>query len=166
MAMPLIAEPKQGRPGKFPRIYDCRVLKGLLEKLPFKIERLREFVKRFCTNGSLWSIYRLSAYSHAEVNERFRTLIGFNFGGVDYVYNCVPFGLLTSAYAPAKLTAVATEVLRRSELATALMMYLDDFGGSIGPVPEHPRMAQIVATTETEALHRPRHQDQAPGLNA
>ena len=46
MAMPLITEPKPGRPGKFRLIHDCRVLNELLEKLPFKMERLRDFVKQ------------------------------------------------------------------------------------------------------------------------
>ena len=89
-------------------------LNELLEKLPFKMERLRDFVKQLCADDTLWSIDLLSAYSHAEVNERFRTLIGFNFEGTDCVYNCLPFGLRTSAYAFAKLTAVTAEVLRRA----------------------------------------------------
>ena len=121
----------------------------MLEKLPFKMERLRDFVKQLCADDTLWSIDLLSAYSHAEVNERFRTLIGFNFEGTDYVYNCLPFGLRTSAYAFAKLTAVTAEALRRSGLVTALIVYLDDFGGSIGPVPDHARMARIVATIKS-----------------
>ena len=149
MIMPLIVEPKPGRPDKFRLIHDCRVLNELLEKLPFKMERLRDFVKQLCADDTLWSIDLLSAYSHAEVNERFRTLIGFNFEGTDYVYNCLPFGLRTSAYAFAKLTAVTAEALRRSGLVTALIVYLDDFGGSIGPVPDHPRMARIVATIKS-----------------
>ena len=149
MIIPLIAEPKPGRPGKFRLIQDCRVLNELLEQLPFKMERLRDFVKQLCTGDTIWSIGLLSAYSHAEVNERFRTLIGFNSEGVDYVYNCLPFGLRTSAYASAKLTAVTAEVLRRSGLVTVLIGYLDDFGGSIGPAPDHPRMARVVATTES-----------------
>ena len=45
MIMPLIVEPKPGRPDKFRLIHDCRVLNELLEKLPFKMERLRDFVK-------------------------------------------------------------------------------------------------------------------------
>ena len=98
---------------------------------------------------ALWSIGLLSAYSHAEVNERFRILIGFNFEGVNYVYNCLPFGLRTSAYAFAKPTAVTAEVLQRSELVTALIVYLSGFGGSIGPVPVHPRMAQVLAAVES-----------------
>ena len=107
------------------------------------MERLRDFVKQ------LWSIYLLSAYSHAEVSERFRAMTGSNVEGVFYVYNCLPFGLRTSAYASAKLTAVTAEVVRRSELVTALIVHLDDFGGSIGPEPDHPRMARIVTTAES-----------------
>ena len=145
MVMPLIVEPKPGRPGRFRLIHDCRVLNELLERLPFQMERLHDFVKQLCAGDRLWSIDLLSAYSHAEVNERFRTLLGFSFEGVDYVYNCLPFGLRTSAFAFAKLTAVTAEELRRSGLVTALIVYLDDFGGSVGQVADHERMAKIVA---------------------
>ena len=82
------------------------------------MKRLRDFVKPLCTDETLWSIGLLCAYSHAEVNKRFRTLTGFNFESADYVYNCLSFGLRTSAYAFAKLTAVTAGVLRRSGLVT------------------------------------------------
>ena len=121
MIMPLIAEPKPGQPERFRPIHDCRVLNDLMAKPPFKMERLRDFVKKLCTDDTLWSIDLLSAYSHAEVNERFRTLIGFNSEGVDYVYNCLPFGLRTSAYAFAKLTAVTARSLSRALLSYRLV---------------------------------------------
>ena len=79
------------------------------------------------------------------IASRFRTLLGFTFEGVDYVYNCLPFGLRTSAFAFAKLTAVTAEELRRSGLVTALIVYLDDFGGSVGQAADRERMAKIVA---------------------
>ena len=44
MIMPLIVEPKPGRPDKFRLIHDCRVLNELLEKLPFKMERFVQSV--------------------------------------------------------------------------------------------------------------------------
>ena len=45
LIMPLIVEPKPGRPGKFRLIHDCRHLNKLLEKLPFKMGNLTDFVK-------------------------------------------------------------------------------------------------------------------------
>ena len=135
MVMPLIVEPKPGRPGKFRLIHDCRILNELLERLPFKMERLQDFVKQLRSDDTLWSIDLASAYHHVEVNERFRTLIGFSFEGVDYVYNRLPFGLRTSAYAFARLTAVTAGVLWISGLVSALIVYLDDFGGSPCPCP-------------------------------
>ena len=59
--MPLIVGPKPGRPGKFVLIHDCRVLNELLGKLPFKMKRLRDFVKQLCADDTLWSIDLLSA---------------------------------------------------------------------------------------------------------
>ena len=90
--MPLIAEPKPGRPGKFRLIHDCRIPNDLPELFPFKMERLQDFVKQLCADGTLWSIDLASAYHHVEVNERFRILIGSSFEGVDYVHNYPPFG--------------------------------------------------------------------------
>ena len=86
------------------------------------MERLHDFVKQLCAEGRLWSIDMFSAYSHAEVNVRFRTLLGFSFAGVDDVYNCLLFGLRTSAFAFAKLTAVTAEELRRSGLVIELIV--------------------------------------------
>ena len=65
------------------------------------------------------------------------------------MYNCLPFVLHTSAYAFAKLTAVTAEVPRISGLVSALVVYLGDFGGSVGRVADHERMAKIVATVES-----------------
>jgi hypothetical protein len=45
LVMPLIVEPKPGRPGKFRLIHDCRHLSKLLGKWPFKIDNLTDFVK-------------------------------------------------------------------------------------------------------------------------
>ena len=144
MVMPLIAEPKPGRSGKFRLNHDAYVRNDYLVRPVFKMERLADFVKQLGRDDLLWSIDLQNTYGHVEVNERFRTLLGFRFEGVDYIYNCLPFGLRTSAYAFAKLTAVTAEELRWRGLMSALIVYLDDFGGSSGPVKDHERMAAIV----------------------
>jgi hypothetical protein len=42
LIMPLIMEPKPGRPGKSRLIHDCRHLNKLLDKWPFKMEYLTD----------------------------------------------------------------------------------------------------------------------------
>jgi hypothetical protein len=46
LVMPLIVEPKPGRPGKFRLINDCRHLSKLLDKWPLKIGNSMEFLKQ------------------------------------------------------------------------------------------------------------------------
>ena len=61
LIMPLIVEPKPGRPGKFRLIHDCRHLNKLLDKWPFKMENLTNFVKQ-CRSWT--SSFRLTSKAH------------------------------------------------------------------------------------------------------
>jgi hypothetical protein len=149
MIMSLLVTPKSGKPGKFRLIHDCRPLNELLEKWAFKMERLSDFVKELSELDRLFSIDIQSAYHHVEIMPRFRTLLGFTFEGVDYVYNCLPFGLATSAYVFCKFTAVTARALRLSELVTALIVYVDDLGGSIGKTLDRKRMDDILKLTRS-----------------
>ena len=96
--MPLIVEPKPGRPGRCRLIHDCRFLNVLLDNWPFTMESLAQFVKELCFMDKLFSVDIESAYHHIEIAPRHRTLLlCFRFEGVIYVYNVLPFGLTTSA---------------------------------------------------------------------
>ena len=144
LIMPLIVEPKPGRPGKFRLIHDCRHLNKLLDKLPFKMENLTDFVKQLSLMDKLFSVDIESAYHHVEVAPRHRTLLGFRFEGVTYVYNVLPFGLTTSASVFCAFTAVTAKAVRDSGLVSALIVYVDDFGGSVGQERDAERMGEIL----------------------
>jgi hypothetical protein len=144
MIMSLLVEPKPGKPGKFRLIHDCRPLNVLLEKWAFKMEHLSDFVKELDELDRLFSIDIQSAYHHVEIMPRFRTLLGFTFDGIDYVYNCLPFGLCTPAYVFCRFTAVTARALRLSKLVTALIVYVDDIGGAIGKARDPRRMEAII----------------------
>jgi hypothetical protein len=70
------------------------------------------------------------------------------------VYNVLPFGLTTSASVFCAFTAVTAKAVRDSGLVSALIMYVDDFGGSVGqerdnsfedqPMHKHKRKADYV----------------------
>ena len=143
LIMPLIVEPKPGRPGRFRLIHDCRFLNALLDKWPFTMESLAQFVKELSYMDKLFSVDIESAYHHIEIAPRHRTLLGFRFGGVTYVYNVLPFGLTTSASVFCMFTAVTAQAVRASGLVSALIVYVDDFGGSVGQHRDLERMDGI-----------------------
>jgi hypothetical protein len=144
IVMPLIVEPKPGRPGKFRLIHDCRHLNQLLDKWPFQMESLQDFVKQLSHMDKLFSVDVESAYHHVEIAPRHRTLVGFRFESVTYVYNVLPFGLTTSASVFCLFTAVTAKAVRASGLVSALIVYVDDFGGSVGRERDLVRMQKIL----------------------
>ena len=147
VTMPLIVGEKSTstpEKRKFRLIHDCRYVNRFLETRPFKLEQLAAFVKQLQHGDRLFVADITSAYHHVEVAARFRTLLGFTFDGVDYVYNCLPFGLSVSAYVFCEFAAVTARALRRSGLTTVLINDVDDSGGSIGRDPLPQRIAKIM----------------------
>ena len=145
--MPLIVGEKSSstpEKRKFRLIHDCRYVNKFLEQRPFKLEQLPEFVKQLQRDDRLFVADITSAYHHVEIAKRFRTLLGFTFDGIDYVYNCLPFGLSVSAYVFCEFSAVTARALRSSGLTKALINYVDDFGGSIGPKLSRWRVDKII----------------------
>ena len=145
--MPLIVAEKPSSTAtnlKLRLIHDCRYINGFLNKIPFSMERLKDFVKQLRPRDRLFAIDISSAYHHVMIAPRFRTLLGFTFEGVDYVYDTLCFGLSFSAYVFCRIAAVTADALRTSGLVTALINYCDDFIGSIGPVLNPARMRAIV----------------------
>jgi len=113
-------------------------------KLRFKMEALHHFVKQLSYLDKLFSADIESAYHHIEIVPRHRTLRGFSFDGVMYVYNVLPFGLTTSASVFCAFTAVTARALRNSGLVSALIVYVDDFCGSIGHLRDPARMDAVL----------------------
>ena len=97
-------------------IHDSRYINGFLNKIPFSMERLKDFVKQLRTHDRLFAIDISSAYHHVMIAPRFQTLLGFTFEGVDYVYDTLCFGLSFSAYVFCRKTAVTANALRTSGL--------------------------------------------------
>ena len=145
MVMSLIVTPKGNKPNQWRLCHDARPLNKLLLKQKFRMARLEDFLKQLARGDCLFTLDIESAYHHVEVNPRFCTLLGFELDGIFYVYRCLPFGLVTSAQVFCALTEVTAQAVRESELVTALICYVDDFGGSVGQEPDHARMQQILA---------------------
>ena len=147
--MLLLVEPRPGKPGKFRLIHECRLLNELLEKWPFRMDNLRGCAKQTGRLDRLFTIDIAPAYHHIEIAACHSTMPGFHNGAVDYVYNCLPFGLGTSACVFCGFSAVTAEPLWCSGLVSALTAYDGDFGGSVGPVRDLARAGAIVRHIES-----------------
>ena len=62
------------------------------------------------------------------------------------MYNVLPFGLTTSASVFCAFTEVTARAVRASGLVSALIVYVDDFGGSVGQHRDRARMDSIVCS--------------------
>ena len=60
------------------------------------------------------------------------------------MYNVLPFGLTTSASVFCAFTEVTARAVRASGLVSALIVYVDDFGGSVGQHRDRARMDSIL----------------------
>jgi hypothetical protein len=134
-------------------IHDCRFINLFVEKRHFTLERLSNYLKQLREGDKQIVIDITSAYHHVEIAARFRTLLGFWFEGRYYVYNCLPFGLAISAYVFCMFTAITAESLRRSNLTTALMVYIDDFLASIGQQQDKARAQAVVEQIRSFGWH-------------
>jgi hypothetical protein len=134
-------------------IHDCRFINLFVEKRHFTLERLSNYLKQLREGDKQIVIDITSAYHHVEIATRFRTLLGFWFEGRYYVYNCLPFGLAISAYVFCMFTAITAESLRRSNLTTALMVYIDDFLASIGQQQDKARAQAVVEHIRSFGWH-------------
>ena len=152
--MPLIvADKSSSTPEKRMRrlIHDCRYINGFLnmEFKKFTLEQLRDFVKTLKAGDRLITIDITAAYHHVSIADRFRTFLGFEFEGVEYVYCVLPFGLSVSAYAFCKFVSVAASMIRRSGLAESLNNYMDDFVANMGESGEPAEAIEVVAEVES-----------------
>ena len=89
LVMPLIvAEKPSSTPTerKLRLIHDCRYLNKLLHRWPFVMEQLGDFVKQLERDDMVITLDLSSAYHHAGIALRHRTLLGFELDGVLYVY--------------------------------------------------------------------------------
>ena len=152
--MPLIvADKSSSTPEKRMRrlIHDCRYINGFLnmEFKKFTLEQLRDFVKTLKAGDRLITIDITAAYHHVSIADRFRTFLGFEFEGVEYVYCVLPFGLSVSAYAFCKFVSVAASMIRRSGLTESLNNYMDDFVANMGESGEPAEAIEVVAEVES-----------------
>jgi hypothetical protein len=67
----------------------------------------------------------MPGYYHVGLHPSSRTFVGFKWEGKYYVYNCLPFGLLTSPWVFSKVMIELVMFWRRDGIK--LLPYLDDF---------------------------------------
>jgi len=91
----------------------------------FKMEDHRSVCNLIRRNMFLATIDLRDAYFHIPIHSDFRMFLKFQFEGVLYHFNCVPFGLCTAPLIFTKLLKPVFETLRSSGLPS--VRYLDDF---------------------------------------
>ncbi len=62
------------------------------------------------------------------------------------VFCVLPFGLSASAGTFCRFSAVAADVIRRRSRTTALIAYIDDFGGGLGREATHEDAQAVIDT--------------------
>jgi len=97
------------------------------------IEQLVDFVKCLRRGDRLISTDLSSAYHHVGIHPAHWKYLGFELGGALYVFGVLPFGLSASAGTFCRFSAVAADMVRRSGLTSASIVYIDDFDFALGP---------------------------------
>ena len=87
--MPLLVGLKSS--GSFRLIHDGRHLNKFLLDLPFNMESVNEFIQQLRQGDRMFVIDITSAYHHIGINQRFWTLLAFEWRGRFYCYCCLPF---------------------------------------------------------------------------
>jgi hypothetical protein len=116
-------------------IHDCRAINEHLDlsNMGFKLEQLVDFVKCLRRGDRLISTDLSSAYHHVGIHPAHWKYLGFELGGALYVFGVLPFGLSASAGTFCRFSAVAADMVRKSGLTSASIVYIDDFGFALGP---------------------------------
>mmetsp|Transcript_37855 Transcript_37855/g.88512 ORF Transcript_37855/g.88512 Transcript_37855/m.88512 type:complete len:495 (+) Transcript_37855:1070-2554(+) len=82
-----------GDPFRMVRVHDCRAVNLLLKRWVIKYETLQN-LRSVARPGDLaFTIDFKSGYHHVSIHPRSRGFLGFEFGGMYFHYNVVPFGL-------------------------------------------------------------------------
>ena len=126
---PLGVVPK--KEGKLRLILDLTALNRYVRAPPFRMEDMRA-VAAMTQPGDLGATVDLQdGYFHLQVRHQDRELLGFEWDGVYYVYNVLPFGLSTSPWAFTKLVRPVVAALHRA--GVRVTSYMDDFLVLAGP---------------------------------
>ena len=110
--------------GKLRLVVNLRFLNRYLWKQKFKYEDLRTAMFFFEQGDIMFSFDLKSGYHHVDIAEIHQKYLGFEWGGVFYVFTVLPFGLSTACYIFTKLLRPLVRYWRAKGIR--ITVYLDD----------------------------------------
>jgi hypothetical protein len=93
---------KEGE-NKFRLMVNMKYVNRHLGQKAFKFEELKDLADLFERGDHAVSYDLLSGCYHMGLHSRSRIFVGFKWEGKYYVYNCLPFGLLTAPWVFSKV---------------------------------------------------------------
>ena len=135
--LPLGVEPNKPR-----LILDARFVNLWCEPPEMTYDTLREFQRGVRPNDWMFSLDFKSGYHHIKLKESSRKYFGFQWEGVYYTFNVLPFGWNVTPYVFNTLSTILVAFLR--ERGHHSLVYLDDFGfGLPALMPEGQRAIEV-----------------------
>ena len=119
LVMPLTVEPSK------PRLcHDSRFLNLWIKDCPFKLDHLNMLTGYVKKNSWQTVCDDKSGYHHILLSPESRRFLGFQWSGVYYVYNTIPFGWKASAYIYHSTGLLVTNYFR--SIFIPCLLYIDD----------------------------------------
>ncbi|XP_077993129.1 uncharacterized protein LOC144447097 [Glandiceps talaboti] len=130
IVMPITVEPTKPR-----MCIDMRYVNLWTTSCPFKLDKLIEVSRYLDKSDYHFKCDDKSGYDHVLIEPKDRTYVGFQWAGVWYVNNTLPFGWKLSAYIYHTLGYCVTSYAR--SLGVPCIQYIDDrHGGGLKPGKE------------------------------
>lgn len=105
-------------------IYDARPLNQFFKRMPFSMDTVARVANVASPGCYMTSLDDSSAFHHILIRPSSWPLLGFEYGGVDYVWCVLPFGLSISPFVYHTLSEAKAAFLR--SLGIPALAYLDD----------------------------------------
>ena len=122
---PLVLSPLGVVEGKKRRlVMDLRYLNQHLVVPKIKFESYNDVASQIRPGDWLTKVDLKKGYLHVPMNAKYQRYLGFHFGGKNYVFRAMPFGLSSAPAAFTKLLRPVAQLLRQKGLR--LVIYLDD----------------------------------------
>ena len=120
---PLDVVPKAS--GSYRIILDCRLVNGFLPDIYFKLENLSVVSQVVKKGDRLFTTDLEDAYFHVPIHEDSRRHLCFEWRGVTYTTNVLPFGLNLAPWVFTKVVRPVVSFCR--SIGISVIAYLDDF---------------------------------------
>lgn len=120
---PIDVAPKSN--GKLRFILDCRLVNGFLPHVAFKLENLAVVPQIVSRGAWMFSTDLEDAYFHIPIHLASRPHLCFQWRGVVYTTNVLPFGLNLAPWVFTKMIRPVIRYCRR--IGVSVLAYLDDF---------------------------------------